>query len=462
MILHELIGDSWTSILIHAIFWALISLWIFTYIRRREVGTVGLPVAYVCLMSIIHFGALVYLLPWYDAQLDPYLRDSGVNPELVSAGFAISTWGIFFFAIGVWVSDRIVSTPPSQRVMGISSVTKFGRQLVFAGTICFFLIFPFSNRIASGASIASAGVNLTVVGLCLLGFNSLRQGSNQRLRVLLGTLTIPSVTMLVMGFVGYGVTALVQIFTYVISFSRIRWWYWPVGALVFWGTLSFFVTYMAGRNEIRSVVWKQATLYERLEVVTNRFANTEVFSLTNNQHLYAIDTRLNQNALVGRCVEYMQTSRKEYAQGKSLYIAAVAWIPRILWPTKPAFGGSGSLVADYTGMTFEANTSVGVGQVLEFYLNFGITGVAVGFLFMGFVIRFWDKKAITSLGRSEYWEYVKYHLMGVCALQPGGMLAEVVASSAAAWVLASALQMYFAGQNDGTVTTNLAKTTVPR
>ena len=59
-------------------------------------------------------------------------------------------------------------------------------------------------------------------------------------------------------------------------------------------------------------------------------------------------------------------------------------VPRALWPDKPAVGGGGSLVTEYTGIPFEEGTSVGAGQVLEFYVNFGIPGVLAGFAGLGF------------------------------------------------------------------------------
>ncbi len=46
-------------------------------------------------------------------------------------------------------------------------------------------------------------------------------------------------------------------------------------------------------------------------------------------------------------------------------------IPRALWPNKPVVGGSGDLVSTYTGIRFADGTSVGIGQVLESFVNFG-------------------------------------------------------------------------------------------
>ena len=62
------------------------------------------------------------------------------------------------------------------------------------------------------------------------------------------------------------------------------------------------------------------------------------------------------------------------------------FVPRALWPDKPAVGGGGSLVSEYTGIPFGEGTSVGAGQVLELYVNFGIPGVLAGFTGLGFLL----------------------------------------------------------------------------
>ena len=52
-------------------------------------------------------------------------------------------------------------------------------------------------------------------------------------------------------------------------------------------------------------------------------------------------------------------------------------------------GGGGTIVQDFTGIEFADGTSVGAGQVLEFYVNFGTWGVIGGFLLFGWLIGQW-------------------------------------------------------------------------
>src|ERR1700734_2977948 len=95
-----------------------------------------------------------------------------------------------------------------------------------------------------------------------------------------------------------------------------------------------------------------------------------------------VDARLNQNWLVGAAVNRLSET-DAFAHGDTLWDAPLALIPRALWPDGPTNAGSGDLVNRYTDIKFGAGTSVGIGQVLEFYANFGTTGVMIGFALMG-------------------------------------------------------------------------------
>jgi hypothetical protein len=458
MFLHETLQDPWWSILYHAVIWFLLGVWVFSFCRRSRYGTIGLPICYLVLMAILHAGALIYLLPWYDPNKDAYIRSQGLNIVDVSAGFALSTFAVLGFSAGVLTSESLYKVRMRPMRLRVDSVRRFGRTLVAIGIVSFFVILPVAGKIPSGTAIASSAVNLSVVGLCLLGYNSLREQGGAKLRVLAGTLALPASTILFMGFVGFGVTALLSVVSYVISFQRIRAWHLPVALFVFWLALSFYVTYVDARAAIRESVWGGDSISQRINVVAEKFSKGMTFDPYNSKHLHFIDGRLNQNILVGRCISYMRTTNKDFSYGQSIYFAAVAWIPRIIWPNKPSFGGSGSLVSEHTGMIFGEGTAVGAGQVLEFYANFGVTGVFLGFLVFGIALRQLDVRAVSHLRSGDYFDYVRFHLMGVCAMQPGGVLAEIVASCAAAWLLMICARYYLKSRNiAGDVTAPLAQ-----
>jgi hypothetical protein len=131
-----------------------------------------------------------------------------------------------------------------------------------------------------------------------------------------------------------------------------------------------------------------------------------------------------------------------YARGDTLWDALLALIPRALWPDKPVSAGSGDLVNRYTDVKFADGTSVGVGQVLEFYANFGTTGVVIGFAIMGLLITALDLQAADRLARSNLQGFVLWFLPGIALLQVGGQLVELTASAAASVIVALLANKY--------------------
>jgi len=112
--------------------------------------------------------------------------------------------------------------------------------------------------------------------------------------------------------------------------------------------------------------------------------------------------------------------------------AAFALVPRAIWPNKPAVGGSGNIVSKYTGLVFAEGTSVGVGPVLEFYINFGTTGVIIGFLIMGAIVGLIDEVAGERMLSGDWQGFIFWFLPGIAFLQVGGQLTEVTSSAAGA------------------------------
>ncbi len=417
--------------------WFIAGIVVFAYCRRRP--SAGVPLAYLSVLTVLHLGALIYLLPWYDPATDPYLQQQGANLAETCIGLVISTLGTIAFGVGVLSADQIFKPRISRLQIAVTAPIKFGKWIIAIGAAFFFVITPFANRIPSGAAIASAGVNLSIVGICLYSYGSLRLSRGKQVQALIATLSVPSITIVFMGFVGYGVTAVTEIGSFVTRFLRIRWWAIPLGFVFFWLALSFYVTYMTGRIEIREKVWGRASLVDRITTIGERFADAQLFNPYNVKHLYLIDSRINQNTLVGRCYSYLDRGN-ELANGESIRIALIAWIPRVLWPGKPTIGGSGDFASRYTGMKFDSDTSVGVGLVMEMFANFGWWGVAIGFWVLGILLRYIDHSAAINLSAGQYWDFCKHLLIGFAMIQPGGFLAETVASAAAAIILVTALK----------------------
>jgi hypothetical protein len=145
--------------------------------------------------------------------------------------------------------------------------------------------------------------------------------------------------------------------------------------------------------------------------------------------------RLNQNILVGHAVNYLEAGGTEYGEGDALVNAMIALIPRTLWPGKPQYAGSGHLVTRYTGIQFARGTSVGIGQVMELYVNFGDLGVLIGFTVVGLLLGFFDFQAGMALRTGQWKQFALWFAVGLSFLQVGGNFAEAVSAAAGSAVL---------------------------
>jgi hypothetical protein len=73
---------------------------------------------------------------------------------------------------------------------------------------------------------------------------------------------------------------------------------------------------------------------------------------------------------------------------------------------------------------------------MEFDINFGIPGVIVGFLLLGFVLRKLDRNAARAYEEGELGSTLLYFLPAVAMIQPNGSMVEVIGGAAAAWLAA--------------------------
>src|SRR5204863_7030994 len=96
----------------------------------------------------------------------------------------------------------------------------------------------------------------------------------------------------------------------------------------------------------------------------------------------------------------------------------------------------------YTGLRFATGTSVGIGHVMEFYVNFGTLGVVLGFLVIGDVVTTLDLAAAERLALNDLHGFVLWFLPGISLLQVGGSLVEMTASAAASIVVALITNKY--------------------
>jgi hypothetical protein len=257
---------------------------------------------------------------------------------------------------------------------------------------------------------------------------------------LVATLVLPVITVVGQGFLGYGFAAMMTIFAFVASFYRPRAAVLIAGVLLGYVGLSVYVTYMRDRRDIRAVVWTGGSMQERFGQIGETLSTIEWFDPREPSHLDRIDVRLNQNYLVGASVAYLAGGSTGFAHGRTVWEAFIALVPRAIWPNKPVVAGSGNLVSDFTGIRFADGTSVGIGQVMEAYVNFGRTGVMVAFLLLGAIVSAADRAAYARLSRGQTSDFLVRYLPALSLLQIGGSLAEVTSSGGAALVVAMVLR----------------------
>ena len=147
--------------------------------------------------------------------------------------------------------------------------------------------------------------------------------------------------------------------------------------------------------------------------------------------------RLNQNYLVGIGVMRHREGEAELWYGATVPLWAL--IPRAIWPDKPPVGGSGDWVSQFTGITFAEGTSVGIGKVLEFYMNFGMPGVLTGFAVLGFILMRLDQGMMRALAMRNIHGVVKRALPGLALLAPLGSLVEILVAVICAIIMSQLL-----------------------
>jgi len=399
--------------------------------RRQSYS--GLVIAYLLTFGLVHWiGAAMYIFPGSDL-LRTY--------SLTLSGFKQCVYAMAGFAAGSLILAPLLkssrSVPSTTR---LSTDRRIAALYAVMGLFAYPLLITFLGGLPSLTALLSVSQYLVIVGVCLLAWKAWHQDNRGGFWgwVLLA-FSFPFITIMTRGFAGYGVVAVIMTLAFIVAFYRPRWRIVPVAILLFYAGLSFYTGYMAERQQIRASVWGGRGIGTRVESVQQVFESAEWFSPTNPAHLYAVDKRLNQNYLVGSAVEHLSASQQTYARGETIWQAAVAIIPRAVWPDKPFVAGSGDLVPRYTGIQFAEGTSVGIGHVMEWYVNFGTMGVVLGFVLLGVVVTWFDMLAGRYLREGDDARFAFWFFPGLSLLNVGGSFVElttgVAASFAAVWAV---------------------------
>jgi hypothetical protein len=405
--------------------------------RRGEGG--ALTLAYFLGLSLIHVPGALAFLP--GVAFRGYYSLS--ERAMTEAGFSITVIGMAAFLIGAILARlaarRRVDSKAIFSHQRSAAFERKGRRGIAIGIVAYFVLMPLSHGIASLTAAVAPFAVLLIVGLWLLLYGALDRRDRRRTWIVLGSLPLlPLATLMTGGFVSYGVSWMLSVLAFLFTITPRRSRFYAAAPLAVFLGLSLFVAYMGQRTSIRELIWQQeAGVGERIDRVARIVTDFHPFDPTSPADLAVLDERLNQNALVDLAAARIDGGLVQLAHGATVPVWAL--VPRAIWPEKPYVGGGLDVVARFTGIHFWPGTSVGAGQVFEFYVNFGFAGVVTGFLILGFVLRWLDHGIMRALARDDFRAFLLRAMPGLTALQPGGNLLEIIVAVFAAITVAYVL-----------------------
>ena len=438
----------------------LLGLWLVTaglvaLIRwRKRTDGVGLVLTYLVMLAMnFWLPTMLYLLPWYWGVFDRML---------VETGFLQSLYAVIGFAVGtllLWplLRQRVLLRPeaaaPASDDLGRSD-PRLPRLLMALGLISYFVVTPLGARVPTLSALVGVLPNLLLVGIGLTCWQAWREGKPQ---VVAGWLLVaaiwPLITVGTSGFLGAGIAFFVTLLAFVFQFLGLRFRLIILTLVFLYLGLTVYVTYMQARTDIRSVIWsEEISLSERADAIVTGARGFEWFNPLDGDHLYWIDIRLNQGYLVGAAHYQIAAGYGRYALGDTLWDAVVMLVPRVIWQDKPLEVGGSQRVTAYTGIPFYGSTSVGMSQVLEFYVNFGTVGVVVGFALMGCLLALLDERAARYLWRGDWYRFILWYFPALSLLRPDNDLFVLIAgwvSGTVAIVLVNKLTSAILGTGAG-------------
>ncbi len=416
----------------------LICLFALVSLLRRDRVSLGLPIAYLFSLLFIHIpGAVAHL---YGGGL---LLDT----EDTEVGIRYTAIGVFCFVVGVWFSIKTSHVRASSSPPPIAA--SFAVFCVVGGLGLTYGLSSFTRLPSIGAVIEKGG-GIWVLGV-LLGLQaSLARGDLRSSVLWLSAMMIyPLLTLLLGGFLSFGSTPVfIALSALAIStYSRKR---VLIGApIVAYLFFTLFLSYFDNRDSIRESVWGGGTMGERVDKSMNVLRNFEFFDIQNPSHLDAMDRRLNQNFFVGRSANRIENNEVDFLYGRSFWEGLLALVPRAIWPSKPVFGGSPEIVMKMTGFIVNDTTSYGVGNVMEFYINFGIASLVLGFFILGWLLGWLDRRSAQALGSGQPGSSLLFFMPAAAMIHPNGSLVELVGGGASAFIAALAWRKLWIWINSG-------------
>ncbi len=396
-------------------------------------NTMGLPLAYILALALIHLpGGFAYA-----ASGGEYtgLLAGGDYPAI---GMGLTAVAMCSFLTGLLMIRQFARGPVTKATPRNARPDQRSFMLfcVVAGWIAAFGATPLTAIPTLGAAIVF-GSAIWMLGVILGLRQAIAMRRTSSFLLWLGALLVYPVTILTLGgFLSYGSTAVIIVLASILARFR------RVGLVLlslpiaFTAGISVFVNYFEDRDALRGVVWSGAGVEDRIDAVASTFSDFKLFDAQDSSHLEALAQRLNQNEFVGLAHERLQNGEVAFLAGRSFFEGLISIVPRALWPDKPVYGGSPAVVSEMTGLQLSQTTSWGVGNVMEFYINFGYWSLIPAFVLLGALIGWLDRKSAQHLSAGSLDRTLLYFLPGVALIQPNGSMVELVAGAFAALLAA--------------------------
>ena len=413
-----------------SIFVCVASIVVLIWILRRTPLSLGLPIAYLVNLLLLH-------VPGAIAQMVATDREMLTPIQFTRTGIILTAIGACAFVTGVFLvhlpSHTVTPTPAPRSFFWRFCVT-WGGLVTVAG---------FMINIPSIGAVISRGGAIWMLGVML----ALRSAYQRRNRAMaarwLSLLAIYPILMLLLGgFMSYGAMVVIIVLSGLVITTRSPIKLGIVSVIALIAGMSVFLSYFQHRPEIREAVWNNGNSDQRINAVVTAAKDIRLPRASDKLQMFALDQRLNQNYFAGLAAQRIDAGMVDYLHGRSVWEGLQALVPRALWPDKPVRAGSGRIVSEMTGLVLSEETSFGVGNVMEFDINFGIPGVIIGFLVLGVVIGLLDLRAAISDMTGDFGLAFMYFCPVIALIQPNGSIVELMSGAAAslaagyAWRLA--------------------------
>ncbi len=407
------------------VIWAVLLLALIHFAMGRPGRGGALVLSYFLTMSLIHVpGAII--------NADP--QALGPNREQTLLGFTLTIIGMAAFVAGA-ILARVTgrSGPAESDPAAVSRLAPQTWPLILAGAFSYFYLMPRVANVPSGTALVSSLGSLIVIGFWLRFYvGALTRSRWRTLSTLVMLPALPGSTLALEGFIGYGVSWMLSGAAFLFSISKRRILFYAGAPFIAVYGFSFVTSYIFNRAAVRTAIAYNEGFSAILSGIGTMFSSFQLLDLNSPLLITAIDARLNQNYLDGYAAARYLSGAVGLAYGSTIQLWAV--IPRAIWPGKPPVGGGGDYVSQFTGLPFAEGTSVGVGQVMEFYMNFAMPGLIIGFFILGFMLMRLDLGIMRALKTGDMRNLLLCAMPGLTLIQPGGNLREIIVAAIAAVV----------------------------